>query len=159
MTGETPAGASVYTHVEAVEPTRSVGMPRETHWHPVWGWDEAPRLPYFQPLPYAPLSPMPGPEPGSLRVAVWSLPPHYPELDRAAGEEQGMHSTDSVDVVFVLEGAVCVQQADDDEVTLRRGDVLVQAGTAHNWRNPAGERCVLGTVYLGMPRGDRGRET
>jgi quercetin dioxygenase-like cupin family protein len=48
-----------------------------------------------------------------------------------------MHRTQSLDYGVVLEGEI-EMELDDGSVTLmRRGDVAVQRGTKHSWRNPS----------------------
>ena len=44
------------------------------------------------------------------------------------------HRTNSIDYAVVLSGEIDME-LDDQLVTLRAGDVLVQRGTIHNWVN------------------------
>lgn len=46
-----------------------------------------------------------------------------------------MHRTQSLDYGLVVEGEVEMELDDGVKVTLRRGDVAVQRGTIHGWRN------------------------
>lgn len=55
----------------------------------------------------------------------------------------GMHTSDTVDIDFVLSGEVHVELDDGAEVHLKAGDVQVQNGTRHAWRNRSDEPCVL----------------
>ncbi|MGE0630558.1 MAG: cupin domain-containing protein, partial [Hyphomicrobiaceae bacterium] len=55
-------------------------------------------------------------------------------LDLAPGNRRFMHCTDTVDYVICLEGPVQLV-LDDSEVTLHRGDIVVQRGTNHAWMN------------------------
>ena len=48
-----------------------------------------------------------------------------------------MHRTQSVDFGIVLEGAVVMVLDDGSETFMQRGDVAVQRGTMHAWRNPS----------------------
>lgn len=56
----------------------------------------------------------------------------YPPQD--GGKRTVMHRTRTLDYVVVIEGEV-VLLLDDSEVTLRKGDVVVQRGTNHAWEN------------------------
>ena len=63
-------------------------------------------------------------------------------------------SYDTIDIVFVIEGEVDLEQSDGVTARLRRGDVVVQNGTMHAWNNPTDARCVLGFVFCGANRTD-----
>lgn len=56
----------------------------------------------------------------------------YPPRD--GGKRTVMHRTRTLDYVVVIEGEV-VLVLDDSEVTLKKGDVVVQRGTNHAWEN------------------------
>jgi mannose-6-phosphate isomerase-like protein (cupin superfamily) len=55
-----------------------------------------------------------------------------------AGAPDFWHATDSIDYIVMLEGEV-VLQLEANEVTLRAGDVLVDRGVIHSWRNDTGQ--------------------
>ncbi len=59
-----------------------------------------------------------------------------------AGEEIGVHATDTVDCLTVLSGRLTLV-LEAEEVTLERGDCVVQRNTRHGWRNLGPEPCVL----------------
>jgi mannose-6-phosphate isomerase-like protein (cupin superfamily) len=172
ITGEAE-GHGVFTHIEEVLPLMLGG----TRWYGVWGWDEPPSFPYHSTEPYVPRSAFPSPEGHGLRINVVEFPagagvaegdngvggdlssaeawkrlveaqPHGHILDT----KTGMHSTDSVDIGFVLSGELCVEQ-DDGEVVLRPGDVYVQNGATHAWRNRSSEPCLV--AFLLMSFGGR----
>jgi mannose-6-phosphate isomerase-like protein (cupin superfamily) len=176
ITGETEDGRGVFTHVEEVEPL----MLGRSRWYGVWGWDQPPTFPYHVTEPYVPRSAFPAPEGGGLRITVVEFPagagvadgadsadgvaldmssvevwqrllaaqPHGHVLDAATG----MHSTDSIDIGFVLSGELCVEQ-DDEEIALRPGDVYVQNGAKHAWRNRTSEPAMV--AFLLMSFGGR----
>ena len=52
------------------------------------------------------------------------------------------HRTDSIDYGVVLSGEIDME-LDDEVVTLRAGDLLVQRGTIHNWVNRGTVDCVM----------------
>ena len=56
----------------------------------------------------------------------------YPLKD--GGRRTSMHRTKTLDYVVVIEGEL-VLLLDDEEVILRRSDVVVQRGTNHAWEN------------------------
>ncbi|KAF2835425.1 cupin domain-containing protein [Patellaria atrata CBS 101060] len=58
----------------------------------------------------------------------------------APGATSPMHRTVSLDYIVMLEGEVeCILDGGETRL-LRTGDVLVQRGTMHAWRNPSLER-------------------
>lgn len=72
------------------------------------------------------------------------------------------HRTETVDYVVVLSGRIEMELDDGESVALEAGDVLVQRGTYHAWRNPGPEVCrmvfvLVDAVPLGigepLPRG------
>ena len=65
------------------------------------------------------------------------------------------HRTESVDYAIVLAGEIDMT-LDDQVVTLRAGDVLVQRGTIHNWINRGTEPCVVAFVLVAAKPVDRG---
>ncbi|KFZ24796.1 hypothetical protein V502_00737 [Pseudogymnoascus sp. VKM F-4520 (FW-2644)] len=65
-------------------------------------------------------------------------------------EEGAMHRTQTVDYVVVVEGVVELGLAGGDTRVVKAGDVVVQRGTMHRWKNPSrteGARVVV--VVLG----------
>ena len=62
---------------------------------------------------------------GGSTVMAHSFPPGAPEF---------WHATDTIDYIVMTEGEV-VLQLEAEEVTLRAGDVLVDRGVIHSWRN------------------------
>jgi len=56
----------------------------------------------------------------------------YPPKE--GGKRTVMHRTKTLDYVVVIEGEV-VLVLDDSEVTLKKGDVVIQRGTDHAWEN------------------------
>ena len=58
-----------------------------------------------------------------------------------------MHTTNSVDYAFVLEGEIWAV-LDEGEVLMKAGDVLVQRGTSHAWSNRGDRPCMVGFVLI-----------
>jgi mannose-6-phosphate isomerase-like protein (cupin superfamily) len=55
--------------------------------------------------------------------------------DHFEQEDPAMHKTNTVDYVVVYEGEIWLELDDAETVHLKRGDVVVQNGTRHAWRN------------------------
>ena len=68
-------------------------------------------------------------------------------IEFAPGLAARNHRTDSIDYAVVLSGEIDME-LDDQVVTLRAGDVLVQRGTIHNWVNRYGAPCVIAFVLI-----------
>lgn len=73
----------------------------------------------------------------------WKGTPAYEEAMAAIGgadshhgddEVAGMHATDTIDIITVVEGEIHAI-LEDGEVVLKPGDSLVQNGTKHAWSN------------------------
>ncbi len=50
-------------------------------------------------------------------------------------EDPGMHKTNTVDYAVVYEGEIWLELDGSETLHLKRGDVVVQNGTRHAWRN------------------------
>lgn len=171
ITGHDADGRSVFKNVEAVPPVRG----RATCIWGVWGWDSGHgSLPVDQPGDYSFESLFP--PPAGVRINMIEHPPHEDpdadpyessptpgdrrimELVQAGGrlhERRGrLHSTNSVDIAFVISGQIEFLQDDGDSVTLRPGDCIVVNGTNHQWINHGPEPCLMGSVMLGADRRD-----
>ena len=58
-------------------------------------------------------------------------------VDMLPGGASPMHRTNSIDYGIVLAGEVELELDDGVKTLLRPGDVVVQRGTIHLWRNPS----------------------
>lgn len=67
-------------------------------------------------------------------------------------EDPGFHRTDTIDYGVVLEGEITLE-LDDGCRQLRQGDVVVQMGTRHAWRNTSNRPARLLFVMVGGERG------
>jgi mannose-6-phosphate isomerase-like protein (cupin superfamily) len=61
--------------------------------------------------------------------------------------EFGMHRTDTLDLGYVVSGAIDLV-LETGAVSLRAGDSVVQQGTWHAWSNPHEEPCVMIVAML-----------
>lgn len=132
----------------------------------VWGDDEPPRRATLQVDRTPDLTQyFPGP-PGSYRVVLERFDPHYGvdagisqamraafreadlDLTMEADDDGGFHTTATVDFGVVLEGRIELVTA-DRVTTLQRGDVVVQTGVSHTWRNSFEEPCEMAFILIG----------
>ena len=67
-------------------------------------------------------------------------------------DHPGMHRTDSIDYVVVLDGELTLELDDGEAVSLKTGDVVVQDGTRHAWRNYSDRPASLVIVLIGATR-------
>jgi quercetin dioxygenase-like cupin family protein len=64
----------------------------------------------------------------------------------------GMHTTDTIDFEYIIEGEVWLDLDDGATVQLRAGDTVVQNGTRHRWRNEGAEPCRIVVFMVGTSR-------
>lgn len=64
----------------------------------------------------------------------------------------GFHRSDTIDYGVLLEGELTLE-LDDGERVLRQGDVVVQMGTRHAWRNTGNSPARMLFVMVGAARG------
>jgi hypothetical protein len=66
------------------------------------------------------------------------------------GDTAGMHTTDTVDIITVIEGEIHAV-LETDEVRLGLGDSLIQRGTKHAWSNRTNKRAtIVATMYCAI---------
>lgn len=113
------------------------------------------------------------PAPGETRLMIVTFPPdasfagpdfdpvaadleqrdHIPGLaEKFEAEAPGMHTTDSVDYDIVLDGEIWLELDDGETAHLRQGDVAIQCGTRHAWRNKGDRPATLCFVLIGAQR-------
>jgi len=137
-----------------------------------WATAPVPTLP-FDKQEAAPAGTIITPPPGETRLMIVRFPPdsviaaptfdpaaagaeqarHLPGLaERFETENPGMHTTDSVDYDIVLEGEIWLELDNGAVTHLRRGDVAVQCGTRHAWRNKGTEAATMAFILIGARR-------
>jgi len=108
------------------------------------------------------------PMPGETRLMIVAFPPdtvfasadigaaiaeqaeHIPGLiDAFEPDAPGMHRTRTVDYDIVLDGEIWLELDDGAETLLRPGDIVVQCGTRHAWRNRSDRNATLCFVLIG----------
>jgi mannose-6-phosphate isomerase-like protein (cupin superfamily) len=63
--------------------------------------------------------------------------------DHFETEDPAMHRTNTVDYAVVYEGEIWLELDDAKTVHLKRGDVVVQNGTRHAWRNKGAKPATM----------------
>lgn len=110
------------------------------------------------------------PQPGETRLLIVRFPPDSifadPRFDGPGyGQEaaqyltglidsfepdgSGFHRTSSVDYDIVIEGEITLDLGDGTLAHLKAGDVVVQNGTRHAWRNQGDRDAVMAFVLIG----------
>ncbi len=113
------------------------------------------------------------PEAGATRLWLITFPPDTvftaPTFDPAAAgreygerlgslaasfepDHPGMHTTQTVDYDIVLDGELTLEVDGGETRVLRPGDVVVQHGTRHAWRNHTAKPATLIAVLIGVSR-------
>lgn len=60
-------------------------------------------------------------------------------VDMLPGASSPMHRTNSIDYGIIISGAIELELDNNEFKTLQPGDIIVQRGTIHKWRNPSAE--------------------
>jgi hypothetical protein len=170
-TGHNSDGKSVFSVVDEVEGL-SLDLFPGWQFFDIWGGDEIPHFPdagakppkglYFPPV-------------NGFRFSFSLIPPETLarpadlDVDKAreqanalapgmAGEieEDGMHTTSTIDFEVIMSGKVYLQLEDGVEELLQPGDTVIQNGTRHLWRNPGPESCLMAVFMVGAEH-DRDR--
>jgi uncharacterized cupin superfamily protein len=63
------------------------------------------------------------------------------------GRHPLMHRTQTIDYAVVLEGELTLI-LDEEDVTLKAGDVVIQRGTSHAWSNRSDKKCRILYVLI-----------
>lgn len=174
VTGLDPQGRP--TIVSDGEPPRTVHL-RHTPGlidRVVWGTDSPfPANPGGEDPTLAMSTLLPGP--GETRFTVVTFPPdaiftsedfdpaaaaaEYARVspglaDRFDPEDPGMHQTPTVDYAIVLDGRLALDLGDGGGLTeLETGDVVVQNGVRHAWRNPFDRPGTAAFILIGCEPG------
>ncbi|MFZ1976157.1 MAG: cupin domain-containing protein [Candidatus Acidiferrales bacterium] len=146
-------GKSVVQSDEQLEAYEFKSVPDYEHTL-VWVNPTTPDLREEQRLDRYPESVVPGPGGTSLHFvtfppgAVFADPSFDSEAARSEAlvrlrgladhfekEDPGMHKTNTVDYSVVYDGEMWLELDDAETLHLKRGDVVVQNGTRHAWRN------------------------
>jgi len=168
-TGVDENGKSIVVSDVKVEPRTAAAVPGYG-WHRLWSMDQIPLAPNDGIEPGGPAH-FPGL--GGLRFIAFTIPPGtvkapadlnteaaMQELEekfpgRAAHMEShqaGLHTTSTIDFIYVADGEIWLELDDQKEVHLKTGDSLIQNGTRHAWRNHGWKPCTLVVTIVGANR-------
>jgi mannose-6-phosphate isomerase-like protein (cupin superfamily) len=160
VTGFSPSGSSVVT----ADGTPSLVIPSEGGGPEVamiWVVDETPVIPADGADPTLNMKSA-FPPPGGSSFMIVTHPPGSGVSGGSGSkselggdvefDESGMHLSETVDYIIVISGQVWLELDDDAEVVLSAGDVLVQNGTRHGWRNRGDVDAQVAAVLLGAHR-------
>lgn len=109
------------------------------------------------------------PKPGGHRFFVWVVPPKTTKSDKPKSKEEidalvpgftkhfepenpGMHTSDSVDCIYLISGTIVLELDDEKEIEFSQGDTIIQNGTRHRWHNRGNIPAVLITTAIGSER-------
>ena len=169
VTGHTADGKATVasdTEVDAI----SADLLRGAELHRLWGADEAPTFPddgaprpapsYFPPVAgfrfisfTAPPESVTLAEDLDIEAALLEVEEKLPGLAGCMeADSPGMHTTDTIDFIYVVSGEVWLELDDGEEVHLRAGDTVVQNGTRHAWHNRGSEPCRMVGFLVGAHR-------
>lgn len=94
--------------------------------------------------------------PGIVRFCTMRLPPlksliaHQRSIHKDVDIKNfGMHRTDTIDYLILLEGEVTLILEDGKEKTLKVGDTVVQKGNIHTWHNRGEVDCIMACIMIG----------
>lgn len=166
VTGVNNEGKSIFVDDRSVEPRTAAAVPGYG-WHRLWSWDETPLAPNDGTEPHGPshfgaaggvrfiaFTVPPGtvktPEDLDMEAAAIELEEKFP--GRAAHMEShqtGLHTTTTIDLIYVAEGEIWLELDDQKETHLKTGDTLIQNGTRHAWRNHSDKPCTLIVTIIG----------
>lgn len=73
-------------------------------------------------------------------------------IERFELDNPGMHTTDSIDYGIVLDGEIWLELDNGAEKLVRTGDIVVQNGTRHAWRNKTDKPVTVAFVLIGAAR-------
>lgn len=88
-----------------------------------------------------------------VAAAVEEHARHAPGLaEKFEPDNPGMHTTDTIDYAIVLRGEISLELDGGRMEHLRAGDVAIQNGTRHAWRNRGNEVALMAFVLVGAAR-------
>jgi hypothetical protein len=169
VTGHDQAGRAVLLSDAAPTRVQVVGVHGPTFYE-IWNTRETPvKIDRRSGEPHEAQLTLAPPRNGT-RIRVLDIPPeteattridaaaaraHFAEIGAAHASTAGdanarhpfMHRTESIDYGIVLEGEITLI-LDDEETTLKAGDIVIQRGTNHGWANLSGSNCRIAFVLI-----------
>jgi hypothetical protein len=169
VTGQSAAGLAAIVSDQQVPPI-TIGLVPGAEFHALWGSDTPPQLPAdgsgVQPQTWFPPA-------GGFRFGLVTLPPDAEAsnlempLDAAFAdlrqklpgmletfepENPGMHTSDTIDFVYIVSGEIWLDLGDGTPTHLSAGECVIQNGTRHAWRNLSSNPCVMAVALIGAAR-------
>lgn len=95
-------------------------------------------------------------QPERVSEALRASAARFDTGDAMERDDPGMHTTRTIDYGVVLSGEIELE-LDHGSVRLGPGDVVVQRGTRHAWRNLSDRPCTMAFVLVGSPNYGGGR--
>jgi mannose-6-phosphate isomerase-like protein (cupin superfamily) len=170
VTGVTAQGRAAFASDRLLEPVTVAAVPN-AEFYRVWGADEPVEVPsdgrhpnavdLFPPargfrfvvLRLGPDSEAQMPADLDIAKAMAEMEEKLPgAAARMEPDNPGMHQTDTIDYVVVLSGDIWLELDDGSERLLHAGDLVIQNGTRHAWRNKSSAWCTLAAALVGSPR-------
>jgi len=166
VTGRTADGKSVFVE-DGEAPVKRLSSAPDSAFHDVWGADGRYQLPsdgsrpatttFFPPAAgfrymITVFQPDATPPPADLdlEALMAEMATEFPGLaDHMEPENPGMHTTQTVDIGIVLDGEVWLELDDGAKRHLTQGDIVIQNGTRHAWRNTSDRPCSMAFVLIG----------
>jgi quercetin dioxygenase-like cupin family protein len=71
------------------------------------------------------------------------------KVEVAPGNRPVLREHASLDFILIMEGELSYV-TEDGEITLRAGDIMVQSGNSHGWRNHTSDNAALAVVHIGV---------
>jgi mannose-6-phosphate isomerase-like protein (cupin superfamily) len=145
VTGVNQGGKSYVVSSEDVTVTMGV----------VWSFEPADIQPIIDAIPDGVAAEFLESGPGGAKLTYASVPPAGGEssfeMDHPQGiDEDGWHVTRTLDFVYIASGEL-VLVLEEETVTLKPGDFVVQQATRHAWRNEGSEPVVMIGVIITPP--------
>ncbi|KUN29566.1 cupin [Streptomyces antibioticus] len=157
--------------VQDAPPTRvvEIGGPGGPTFYEVWNTRQTPAVIDRQSGEPAEEGLVLGPPERGTRIRVIDFPPEGDRIRNLTGAEAAekfgemggadaarsvagaphplMHRTQTIDYGIVIEGELTLV-LDDDETTVRTGDIVIQRGTSHAWANRSAANCRVAFVLI-----------
>jgi mannose-6-phosphate isomerase-like protein (cupin superfamily) len=89
-------------------------------------------------------------DPAGLAAALAAVASKFKTGDVMERDNPGMHTTKTIDYGIILSGEIYLE-LDEGEVHLLPGDIVVQRGTRHAWRNRSSLPCEVAFVLIDSP--------
>lgn len=89
------------------------------------------------------------PHPDFDPTAVEATEKMTPGMGEVISDANGMHASATVDLEYVLSGALTLVLDSGERKVLRAGDCLIQCGTKHYWVNESDDPATVLCVFLG----------